>query len=300
MLLSCFAPGVVHRHPPRGFVARQYRISIHITHLSAASNLNPFFFFFKPLLITLRQERILERFRALFHNQRTQRSVTEPKRRQFNQLLMKNWKQKKTVEGRSHSLLRPTLDICFHLCSADFFPLRYGTRTSTVMLNLIPPWPQDWWQSMYLFISDSWLAWLFSGVTPCLTYWPGGAWSWHLIHLEGDVRVGSRSWAFRRAGTHCYKVIDEIRNQYVQFDCCCSVAKSCPTLCNPVDCSTPGFLFLQCFTELAQTHVHWVNEAIQPPHPLSSSYQTLFSPHTGALKTVFYSTVDIVLHCLIR
>ena len=48
----------------------------------------------------------------------------------------------------------------------------------------------------------------------------------------------------------------------------CSVAKSCPTLCNPMDCSTLGFPVLHCLLEFAQTHVHWVSDAIQPSHPL--------------------------------
>ena len=43
---------------------------------------------------------------------------------------------------------------------------------------------------------------------------------------------------------------------------CCyrSVTKSCPTLCNPVDYSTPGFPILHCLPEFAQIHVHWVTE----------------------------------------
>ena len=53
----------------------------------------------------------------------------------------------------------------------------------------------------------------------------------------------------------------------VQFS---SVAKSCPTHCDPMDCSTPGFPVLRYLPELAQTHVHWVSDAIQPSHPLSS------------------------------
>ena len=52
--------------------------------------------------------------------------------------------------------------------------------------------------------------------------------------------------------------------------CCCSVAQSCPTLCSPMDCSTPGFPVLNHLLEFAQTHVHWVGDAIQPSHPLSS------------------------------
>ena len=48
-----------------------------------------------------------------------------------------------------------------------------------------------------------------------------------------------------------------------------SVAKLCPTLCDPMDCHTPGFPVLHCLLELAQTHVHWVDDAIQLSHPLS-------------------------------
>ena len=50
----------------------------------------------------------------------------------------------------------------------------------------------------------------------------------------------------------------------------CSVAKPCLTLCDPMDCSTLGFLVLHYVPEFAQTYVHWVNDAIQPSHPLSS------------------------------
>ena len=48
---------------------------------------------------------------------------------------------------------------------------------------------------------------------------------------------------------------------------CCSVAKSCPTLWDPVNFSTPGFSVLHSLPEFAQTHVHWVSDAIQPSHP---------------------------------
>ena len=50
--------------------------------------------------------------------------------------------------------------------------------------------------------------------------------------------------------------------------CCCSVAQLCPTLYDPMDCSTPGLLVLHHLLELAQTHVHWVSYAIQPSQPL--------------------------------
>ena len=47
-----------------------------------------------------------------------------------------------------------------------------------------------------------------------------------------------------------------------------SVAQSCPTLCDPMDCNTPGSPVHHQLLGLAQTHVHWVSNAIQPSHPL--------------------------------
>ena len=52
--------------------------------------------------------------------------------------------------------------------------------------------------------------------------------------------------------------------------CCCSVIQSCSTLCNPMDCSPPGFPVHHQLLKFAQTHVVWVNDAIQPSHPPSS------------------------------
>ena len=49
-----------------------------------------------------------------------------------------------------------------------------------------------------------------------------------------------------------------------------SVAQSCPTLCDPMNCSTPGLPVHHQLLEFTQTHVHRVGDAIQPSHPLSS------------------------------
>ena len=51
--------------------------------------------------------------------------------------------------------------------------------------------------------------------------------------------------------------------------CCCSVAQPCLTLCDPMDCSTPGFPVLHHLLELVQTHIHGINDPIQLSHPLS-------------------------------
>ena len=49
-----------------------------------------------------------------------------------------------------------------------------------------------------------------------------------------------------------------------------SVTQSCPTLCDPMNCSTPGLPIHHQLLEFTQTHVHQVGDAIQPSHPLSS------------------------------
>ena len=49
-----------------------------------------------------------------------------------------------------------------------------------------------------------------------------------------------------------------------------SVSQSCVILCDPTDCSMPGFLVHHQLLEFTKTHVQWVSDAIQPPHPLLS------------------------------
>ena len=49
-----------------------------------------------------------------------------------------------------------------------------------------------------------------------------------------------------------------------------SAAQSCPTLCDPMDCSTPGLPVHHQLLEFTQTHIHRVTDAIRPSHPLSS------------------------------
>ena len=69
----------------------------------------------------------------------------------------------------------------------------------------------------------------------------------------------------------------------VQFN---SVAQLCPTLCDPMDCSMPGFHVHHQLLELAQTNVHRVGDAIQPPHSLSSPPAFNLSQHQGLFQWV--------------
>ena len=66
------------------------------------------------------------------------------------------------------------------------------------------------------------------------------------------------------------------------------VAQSCPTFWDPMDCSTSGFPVVHHLLDLAQTHVHWVSDAIQPSPPLSSPSPPTFnlSQHQGLLYWV--------------
>ena len=73
----------------------------------------------------------------------------------------------------------------------------------------------------------------------------------------------------------------------VQFS---SVAQSCPTFCDPMDCSTPGFPVHHQLPELTQTHVHRVGDAIQLSHPLLSP-----SPPTFNLSSIRVFSSESVL-----
>ena len=84
---------------------------------------------------------------------------------------------------------------------------------------------------------------------------------------------------------HCRWILYQLSYQGSPSICFCTVTESCVIPCDPMDCSTPGFSVLHYLLEFAQTHVHWVSDAVQPSHPLSlpslpalnlSQHQSLF------------------------
>ena len=83
--------------------------------------------------------------------------------------------------------------------------------------------------------------------------------------------------------------------QYIIYICCCSVAKLCLTLCDPMDSSTPGSSVLLYLWEFAQMHVHWVNDAIYLFHPLPPPPPFAFnlSQHQSLFQWVGSSPIDI-------
>ena len=68
--------------------------------------------------------------------------------------------------------------------------------------------------------------------------------------------------------------------------CCCSVAKSCLTPCNPMDCSTPGFPVLHYLLHFAQTHVHW---AVTSSNHLILCHHLLLLPSILPIIRIFSS-----------
>ena len=73
---------------------------------------------------------------------------------------------------------------------------------------------------------------------------------------------------------------------YSIYESCCSVVQSWLTVWDPMDCSMPGFPVLHYLSEFAQTHVHWVNDAIQLSHPLSPPFPPVLnlSQHQSLFK----------------
>ena len=112
--------------------------------------------------------------------------------------------------------------------------------------------------------------------------WSHG-WGWESIRVDLEYFVGPKS----KGSEDDQDLFIGHRNKHSgdQFS---SVAQSCPTLCDPMDCSTPGLPVHHQLLELAQTHVHWVGDAIQPSHFLSSPSPPTFnlSQHQGLFQWV--------------
>ena len=91
---------------------------------------------------------------------------------------------------------------------------------------------------------------------------------------------------------HGQRNLEDFRHDWSDLACIhtnsySSVFQLCPTLCNPVDCSIPGFPALHHLQELAQTQVHWVGDAIQPPRLLLTPSPAFnLSQHKGLFQWV--------------
>ena len=124
-----------------------------------------------------------------------------------------------------------------------------------------------------------------------------------------------QTWTFLRVKggfmTNLYKLVlsqqtEAVQSSSVQFS---SVAQSCPTLCDPMNRSTPGLPVHHHLPEFTQTHVHRVRDAIQPSHPRSSpsppapnpfQHQSLFQWVTKWKKSIWEYMILTIWHSEIR
>ena len=90
--------------------------------------------------------------------------------------------------------------------------------------------------------------------------------------IPNNLVYADSTWLLLRKSPESYKIIIS----FITFSC--SVARSCPTLCELMDCIMPGFPILHYLLEFAQTYVHWVSDAIQPSHPLLPPFPSALNP----------------------
>ena len=115
------------------------------------------------------------------------------------------------------------------------------------------------------------------------------------LYAGQEATVRTRHWTMDwfqiRKGVHQGCILSPcLSNLYAEFSSVqfSSAAQLCLTLCDPMDCSTPGFPVHHQLQELSQIHVHQVSDAIQPSHPLSSPSPPAFnlSQHHGLFQWV--------------
>ena len=153
--------------------------------------------------------------------------------------------------------------MCFGLCSSNSVISDLETQ---LMASLREGWGEwivrEFWMDMYILLYLKWITnkdLLYStwNSTQCYV----AVWRWGDCGGEWlCVYVWLNPFIFHlKLLQHC------LLNNY----CCCSVTKSCPTPCDPMDYGTQGFPVLHHSLELPQTHVHWVDDAFQSSYPLS-------------------------------
>ena len=104
--------------------------------------------------------------------------------------------------------------------------------------------------------------------------WSRERWHWR-SYLQGSKRCKQRMDFRHSEGSRgCDGVREEHWNTHIHFS---AVAQLCPALCDPMDCSMPGLPIHHQPGEFTQTHVPWVDDAIQPSHPLSSPSSPAFN-----------------------
>ena len=143
-----------------------------------------------------------------------------------------------------------------------------------------------------------WDGWMASPIQWTWVWVDSGSWWWTgrpgVLRFMGSQRVEQTEWlnckrdvllvGLCESLATCWSFLElQWRLQLHTLHVCFAVTKLCPTLCDPMNCGTPGFPVPHHLPELVQSHVHQVGDAIQPSHPLSSPSPPAFnlSQHQG-------------------
>ena len=121
--------------------------------------------------------------------------------------------------------------------------------------------------------------------------WMPEIWIWDPSFLPGEL-CGHCNLAKNTLALYSVSCLLSLKRAHQSVS---SVAQLCPTFCNPMDCSMPGLPVHHQLPEFTQTHVHWVNDAIQLSHPLSSASPPAFSLSQGLFQWVTLHQVAKVL-----
>ena len=104
------------------------------------------------------------------------------------------------------------------------------------------------------------------------------------IFLFGEFHGQSSPVSYRPWGPKT--IGQDLVTKWHQWTSCCSVIKLCPSLSNPMDCSTPGFLAFHHLHQFAQAHVLWADDAIQPSHSLLSPSTLAFNLSLSTIEKI--------------
>ena len=177
------------------------------------------------------------------------------------------WEVGRTIlwSGVSSFLLAPPRSSQLVFSGSTLFVIRTSSCETTQASSYHCSWPRQ-----AVLVSGSLTIWPSSGSAICIA----DPWSPSSSNEENSINS--------KLISHICKSCAMEYGSEQPFSCC-SVAQSCLTLRDPMDCSTPGFPVLHHLLEFAQTHVHWVDDAIQPSHPLLPPALNL-SQHQGLFQ----------------
>ena len=148
----------------------------------------------------------------------------------------------------------------WRIWNEDFLNCVTSSELSFSLISLSYLWNED---------TTNLARWLWK-LAMMFTKWSLQAWSRLCPQLSC---ASSRSWNWFYWNGHFQSLVQPLT--FIQFS---SVTQSCPTLCDPMNHSTPGLPVHHQHPQSTQTHVHWVGDAIQPSQPLSSPSPLALNP----------------------